>query len=226
MEIEEWIPIYGNILADFGFDERRDRYACMLLSTLLGKGRDETLLDGFRGNDFTVVGSADCMESEISSISGKTITAGSSISRYVKTRGCPDIAVTDLDHGTEDLLHCMKRGTVGVIHAHGDNMALLRKFPFSSEMALIGTCQCIPVRNTFNFGGFTDGDRAVLLADHLSSPRITLIGFDFEHPASGSTETKGRKLQWARKIIGMTYESRLVKYGEDNIILGGRTFHP
>ena len=31
----------------------------------------------------------------------------------------------------------------------------------------------------YNFGGFTDGDRAVFLAEELGAKKIFLIGFDF-----------------------------------------------
>ena len=41
------------------------------------------------------------------------------------------------------------------------------------------TTQSKPVNGTFNFLGFTDGDRAVCLSSLLKASTATLIGFDF-----------------------------------------------
>lgn len=226
MDIETWMLIYKEILSDFGYDEHKDRISCSYLSENICKVDLSGLLDRFRSSVITVVGNADNLQKEISCVTGTVICAGSSISRYIEMRGLPDIIVTDLDHGIDPFIESLKNGKVGVIHAHGDNLDMIREFPFSNSYHIIGTCQCVPYPNTMNFGGFTDGDRAVILADYLDSPRINIVGFDFDHPAKGSSPLKARKLKWAKRIIAMVYESRLEKYGKDNIIQGGKTFRP
>ena len=56
-----------------------------------------------------------------------------------------------------------------------------------------------------NFGGFTDGDRAVCLARHMGARRIVLYGFDFDSPSAkdgSDPQIKRKKLSWAKRIIG------------------------
>ena len=37
----------------------------------------------------------------------------------------------------------------------------------------------MPVKNVYNFGGFTDGDRSVFWAEEFGAKEIILIGMDF-----------------------------------------------
>ncbi len=56
----------------------------------------------------------------------------------------------------------------------------------------------------YNFGGFTDGDRAVFLAHHFGSRSIQLLGFDFENVGEKPNcdeKTKLKKLGWAKRLI-------------------------
>jgi hypothetical protein len=67
----------------------------------------------------------------------------------------------------------------------------------------MGTTQSRPFGRLHNFGGFTDGDRAVLMARHLGAP-TRLLGFDFDTPRlkeGRDVEVKKRKLAWARRLI-------------------------
>ena len=36
----------------------------------------------------------------------------------------------------------------------------------------------MPTNNVYNFGGFTDGDRSVFLAEELGASQIILVGMD------------------------------------------------
>lgn len=87
-----------------------------------------------------------------------------------------------------------------VVHAHGDNMdALSEEVPRLKR--IIGTTQSKPLDNVYNFGGFTDGDRCVFLAQEFGARSITLIGFDFKD--TNVTPLKKKKLAWAEKLINM-----------------------
>ena len=55
---------------------------------------------------------------------------------------------------------------------------------------VIGTTQIEPISDVYNFGGFTDGDRAVFLAEHFGAKEIELVGFDFE--AAEGTKLKNK----------------------------------
>jgi uncharacterized Rossmann fold enzyme len=67
------------------------------------------------------------------------------------------------------------------------------------ENAVIPTCQCRPPEYLFNFGGFTDGDRCLFLADAFDAASVILIGFDFDDP--DVPPLKKEKLKCAEKLI-------------------------
>ncbi len=78
---------------------------------------------------------------------------------------------------------------------------------------ILGTCQTEPPLDVvYNFGGFTDGDRAAFLAEELGAREITLVGFDFgtvvgrwskprlkEH--SPVWESKRKKFEFAKELL-------------------------
>jgi len=89
-------------------------------------------------------------------------------------------------------------GAIMVVHAHGDNIdALGEELPRLKRV--IGTTQSKPLPNVHNFGGFSDGDRSVFLANEMGAKTITLIGFDFKD--KNVTPLKKKKLIWAEKLI-------------------------
>ena len=61
-----------------------------------------------------------------------------------------------------------------------------------------------------DYGGFTDGDRAVCICQEFGVRRIVLRGFDFLHPnpkPGSDPAVKLRKLGWAERIIGLVSET-------------------
>ena len=124
----------------------------------------------------------------------------------LKQKILPDIIVTDLDGKNPDdaeiEIKAADDGALLVIHAHGDNQNKLEKYAPKLEKRLnriIPTCQCLPPANIYNFGGFTDGDRGLFLAEELGAAHIVLLGFDFED--THVTDLKKKKLAWAEKLI-------------------------
>ncbi len=70
----------------------------------------------------------------------------------------------------------------------------------------------MPADNVYNFGGFTDGDRSVFLAEEMKAKSITLVGMDFDNlPRKFSsdkdsgidTDLKRRKLKFAKRLLEM-----------------------
>ena len=101
---------------------------------------------------------------------------------------------------------------VAIIHAHGDNIAEIKKFVPKFKKNIIGSTQIspLPYENIYNFGGFTDGDRAVFLASHFKAKNIHIIGFDFEgrigkysYPENKDKKQKLKKLKWCKYLIGL-----------------------
>jgi uncharacterized Rossmann fold enzyme len=88
-----------------------------------------------------------------------------------------------------------------VVHAHGDNIALLKHWVPRFKGPLVATTQSNPLPHVHNFGGFSDGDRAVFAADELGAEQITLIGFDLDD--KNVDPLKRKKLIWARKLLAL-----------------------
>ena len=216
MNFAEWEPIYQQIVTDFKFSREQDEAAARLLNELVAS-RESMSPDRLRlriGKEITVCGDALSLEAELRQrgVGGTIMAADGATSTLLHTFGrVPDIIVTDLDGDIADLMSANAQGAVLIIHAHGDNMDALRKYVPRFSGLVMATTQVRPFGHLYNFGGFTDGDRAVILAKHLGAINIQLVGFDFDTPRpkeGRSIENKKRKLAWARHLI---YDLTLAK---------------
>ncbi|GAH28725.1 unnamed protein product, partial [marine sediment metagenome] len=81
--------------------------------------------------------------------------------------------VTDFDGKIADQISALERGSILLVHSHGDNLNTLRKYlPKIVSGSFVITTQVNPLPGSSNFLGFTDGDRAVCLATVMSAKRI------------------------------------------------------
>jgi len=221
MEYKIWRPLYLQILADFGFSEAEDMKAAALLSELLnGKpiASDREIAALLRGKDVCVFGGA-CKPSDIDSIpkGAIIISADDATSVLMREKVVPTVVVTDLDGSVEDQVSASEYGAYTIIHAHGDNISALRRWVPRLSGKLMGTTQSAPDGGLCDFGGFTDGDRAVLLAEEMGSRRIFLIGFNFESAApkpGKDPEKKLRKLAWAKRLIKTVKSAEVIHDGK------------
>lgn len=199
MDFEDWEPYYIEILEWFYFDREKDEEAANVLAGLLPRD-DVRILEGLcRERTVTVCGNAPYLKYELGRIEG-TIFAADAASLVLWESGIrPDAVFTDLDGATDDYPIMNREGTVMIIHAHGDNIPLLRYWTQQFNGPVVGTTQARPFPPLHNFGGFTDGDRAVFTADHLGARRIIIIGFDLDD--QDVDIVKRGKLQWARRLL-------------------------
>lgn len=223
MNAEQWLRFYESICSDLQIDPEKDSESSRLLSEILGDSSNLTKLDPFRNENIHVVGNGPELESALDSMpsEGRTIVADSALPVYMKRKGVPDIIVTDLDGDMNFLARAHNSGSFMVMHAHGDNIQLIRDFaPYFAKNS-IGTTQGTPLYNIFNFYGFTDGDRGAYLAHYLGAEKITLVGFDFEKakrkPGSDTTR-KLKKLKWARILLEELAEERNTTLGKGKLI--------
>ena len=117
-----------------------------------------------------------------------------------------DLVVTDLDGDVNALKKTGRTNTIMVVHAHGDNsdkLHLVKNFK-----NCIGTTQTKPIGKIQNFGGFTDGDRCVFLANHFKAKKIILLGMDFgttigkySKPRVINRNIKIAKLRCGKKLL-------------------------
>ena len=199
MNFEEWEPWYREILEFFGFSREQDEIAARHLASLLSRDDLPALAALTCGNEVTVCGNAPRLKDELPKIRGVVFAADAAAGVLDAHGICPDAVFTDLDGATDRLPEMNESGTIVVIHAHGDNMPLLDFWVPRFNGPVVGTTQSVPLPHVHNFGGFSDGDRAVFAADELGAGHITLVGFDLDD--KNVNPVKRGKLFWARKLL-------------------------
>ena len=199
MDFEEWEPWYCEILDYFGFSRAQDEEAARLLASLLSRDDLPSLAALTRDKEVTVCGNAPCLKHELTRVRG-VVFAADAAAEVLDAHGIrPDAVFTDLDGATDRFLDLNESGTILVVHAHGDNMPLLRYWVPQFRGPVVATTQGPPLPHVHNFGGFSDGDRAVFAADELGAGHITLIGFDLDD--TSVDPIKRGKLFWAKKLL-------------------------
>ncbi len=191
--ISGWVRRYNEILKEFKYDKKTDVQSAILLESMLnGKNQIKNLQKMIKNQNVLVIGAGPSLSRAIPRLKNfeKTvkIVADSAVKPLVENGIKPDIIVTDLD-GDENILKKIgSTNTIFVVHAHGDNidkLELMKNFK-----NCLGTTQSKPFGNLHNFGGFTDGDRAVFLANHFNAKKIILLGMDFGSKIGKFSNTK------------------------------------
>ena len=208
MDFDEWEPIYEEILADMGYDRSEDEGSVRILKAVT---LNSDLISGDEAAErmddtVTVIGDAPCLEDDIRNkgVEGSVLCSGSAVGRLSAMGIRPDMVFTDLDGEIGPQIRASSEGAVTFIHAHGDNRDLITAFASLFKGPVVLTTQSGPEYTVFDYGGFTDGDRAVCFAEHFGAKRIRLIGFDFDNPMpkdGSDPAVKLRKLSWAKRII-------------------------
>lgn len=203
MDFDEWEPVYRAILADFGYDRVDDERARDLLADLLPAGSSQSLpptLD-VQGT-VAIAGAGPSLETDLEPVrQADCVFAASTAAGRLRNEGVsPGCVVTDLDKHPDAVRRLTHEETPIAVHAHGDNVDLLREHvPDCDPEFVVPTAQAAPTGPVRNFGGFTDGDRAAFMADHLGADTLVFPGWDFED--SSVSAAKARKLQWAERLL-------------------------
>jgi hypothetical protein len=207
MEFRDWEPVYEQILQDFGYSRDKDEDSARELALLASDKEqcDEGCLTGLFGSYATVVAGPPLLGRHYEDLTkGTVLSVGIGTALMLAEGVIPDLVVTDLDGDVEKDLLANEKGSVLVVHAHGDNIPALRKYVPLISGRIVLTTQSTPIGPVHDFGGFTDGDRALALAVHFGARNIRLIGFDLKHPRpkqGTAPEVKARKLKWAEMMI-------------------------
>ena len=182
MTITGWESKYREILKDFGYSRKRDNQSCKLLNSLLQKKTVSTgIRELIKNKPVFVVGAGPSLLSCISILKKHEkitkIVADGATKAIIENGLRPDIVVTDLDGDITSLKKVGRTNTIMVVHAHGDNSEKIHLAKYFKNC--VGTTQAKPIGKVNNFGGFTDGDRCVFLADYFRAKKIILLGMDF-----------------------------------------------
>ena len=217
IELNEWWPWYRRISRAFHYSLEKDQKATELLSQLLvgRSSRITEFADALNGSKVIVFGAGPSLEPDIEKLTKldllsrfKTVAADGATSALLELADrIPDIIVSDLDGPLQDIMAAVNEGSRIIIHAHADNIELLRSSVPSFSKAL-GSTQVNPTRNVFNFGGFTDGDRAVFMARAMHASSVVLAGMDFGFKIGKYSklkvqhrDVKLRKLQFGKSLL-------------------------
>lgn len=213
MEYALWQATEAAIRHQFGYDAAADRAAAHELHALVpttNRLRELGVLVRNRTN-LTILGAGPSLAGTVpATLAGRILIAADGAAGWLRENGLvPDLVVTDLDGNPDDLAWAARRGAAMVVHAHGDNRPQLAQLAPHLLPRLYGTHQGPPepaLAPMANVGGFTDGDRAVVLCEHLGARAATLHGFDFNSPPGPYSHrwdpaTKPAKLAWAERIV-------------------------
>ncbi|MEM0249839.1 MAG: 6-hydroxymethylpterin diphosphokinase MptE-like protein [Desulfurococcaceae archaeon] len=217
----EWVKIYRYISSRLpGLNFEKDQEAADLLSSILlktSKGMEaEYLFEKIAGREVTVVvGCGKNAYLELEYVKAHyhrrellLVAADGAAGILLDAGLVPDVVATDLDAELRSLVESSSKGSILVVHAHGDNIDRL-DYITAFKGPLIGSTQVEPRPLVYNFGGFTDGDRALFLLYCAGYRRAILVGFNFEKPHScpgkvaGNPAIKSVKLGIARMLISL-----------------------
>ena len=208
MRWEEWEPLYRAIIKEFNYSRDADERAAKVLNSLLANKRicDDGCISRRIFNEVTICGGASNLQEHLDAfgIVGTSIAADNATSVLLANGLLPDLIVTDLDGNVREQIMANAEGAIAVVHAHGDNIHALKEHVPHFNGLISGTTQGPETGVIKNYGGFTDGDRAVFLARQFGAIKIRLLGFDFEEPSpkpGREIEVKRKKLLCAKRLI-------------------------
>ena len=240
MEYNAWAPHYDRIRSEFGFPFENEEAAAALLESLLPSSEHGDPLPRIRhrleGREVVVAGLAPAAgpppmwRRPAGARPSAIVAADGATSACLAAGIVPDVIVTDLDGPIPSEITANRKGSLVVVHAHGDNRAALREWVPQFPGEIVGSWAGPPRGALLNVGGFTDGDRAAFLAAHAGATRVLLWGFDFDRVEETDPARRVRKLsklRWARDlltelaaegpvpILSWNADGSLVPYGPD-----------
>ena len=197
-EIDWWWKFQDEINSQFQFSKVREELAAKLVSRLTFT--KSSIKSSFVGRDFVVVGAGLSESSELPN--ENLIVADGALRASLERDIIPEWIISDLDGYIPDIVWASQNGSNVIIHAHGDNLSRVSLYSNQIKPKCITTTY--PSPHTFSWGGFTDGDRSLMMCLSLECNSVRLVGFNFEKIGEFTGEYSPRKLeklQWAKKII-------------------------
>ena len=208
MTIRGWKTKFNEIRKEFGYSEKEDFISAKKLNLLLKtKNSKKQFQDMIKGKTIFIIGAGPSLSKSLKHIKkSKNITkivADGAVRALLEKNIKPDILVTDLDGDLESIRKIGRTKIPIIVHAHGNNSDRLEIVKGLSNV--IGSTQTRKFGKLENFGGFTDGDRCVFLAEYFNASKIVLIGMDF-----GQKIGKYSK----HKVINRKIKIKKLKFGK------------
>jgi uncharacterized Rossmann fold enzyme len=197
-DIDWWWSFQEEISEQFDFSKDREAVASRLISNV--KYNSFSIRKRIEDKDLILVGAGLQKDTDIPS--SNVIVADGALRACLERNIIPSLIVTDLDGYIPDISWARKQGSEIILHAHGDNIA--RVFQYLSDINPNCITTTYPSVSSNCWGGFTDGDRALMMSLSLNCNTIKMIGFDYNIIGNYSGDYSPRKLEklrWAQKII-------------------------
>ena len=211
MTIRGWKTQFKEIRKEFGYLEKDDLISVRKLDSLLkGKNSKRQFQNMIQGKTVFIVGAGPSLTKSLKYIKkSKNVTkivADGAVRALLEKNIKPDILVTDLDGDLKSIEKIGKTRIPIIVHAHGDNYEKLEIVKKLKNV--VGSTQTRKIGKIENFGGFTDGDRCVFLAEYFNASKIVLIGMDFGQKIGKYSKhrivdrkIKIKKLKFGKKIV-------------------------
>ena len=182
MTIRGWKTQFKEIRKEFGYLEKDDLISAKKLDSLLkGKNSKNQFQNMIKGKTVFIIGAGPSLTRSLKYIKKSRdvtkIVADGAVRALLEKNIKPDILVTDLDGDLKSIEKIGKTRIPIIVHAHGDNYEKLEIVKKLKNV--VGSTQTRKIGKIENFGGFTDGDRCVFLAEYFNASKIVLIGMDF-----------------------------------------------
>jgi uncharacterized Rossmann fold enzyme len=248
MELREWEPLYNEIMDDFGFSKADDLESALMLCDIIKDTKNSISLNNMdeliKNKDVYVFGAGPSLKKHVKIVKELIennvnennneednndnndknknfiiISADGATKALLEENIVPDIIVSDLDGDLNSIFESNERGSVVVVHAHGDNIDNIKTYAPKLKN-IVGSSQ-VPkdILYLINYGGFTDGDRCCFFAEHFGAKMIILCGMDFgkyttkysrpylKNDIEKADDIKIKKLQYAEKLINWLKEN-------------------
>ena len=211
MTIRGWKTKFKEIRKEFEYSEKDDLNSAKKLNSLLKRRNDKKQFQNIiKGKTVFVIGAGPSLTKSLKYIkkskNAKKIVADGAVRALLEKNIKPDILITDLDGDLKSIEKIGKTKIPIIVHAHGDNydeLGMVKKLK-----NVTGSTQTEKIGKVENFGGFTDGDRCVFLAEYFNASKIVLIGMDFGQKIGKYSkhkiidrEMKIKKLRFGKKIV-------------------------
>ena len=211
MTIRGWKTQFKEIRKEFGYLEKDDLISVRKLDSLLKEKNSKSQFQNMiQGKTVFIIGAGPSLTKSLKYIKkSKNVTkivADGAVRALLEKNIKPDILVTDLDGDLKSIEKIGKTKIPIIVHAHGDNYEKLEIVKKLKNV--VGSTQTRKIGKIENFGGFTDGDRCVFLAEYFNASKIVLIGMDFgqnigkysKHKVK-NRRIKLKKLKFGKKIL-------------------------
>ena len=207
MTIHGWKTRFTEIRKEFGYSENDDYISAKKLNSLLKKKFSKRELQNIiEEKTVFVIGAGPSLSKSLTHIKKcKNVTkivADGAVRALLEKSIKPDILVTDLDGDLDSIKKIGQTKIPIIVHAHGDNYD---KIEIVKELSnVVGSTQTKKFGKMENFGGFTDGDRCMFLAEYFNASKIVLIGMDFGQEIGKYSKHKiiNRKMKLKKLKVG------------------------